>query len=195
MTEVSLYLRLAILLMFLSACAHLAMHNDGLPLRPGAFELELPDNQEMQAVVGVSRDGVREDYLLAVSTRSGEFSCALLTPQGIPVYSVKLRDGRMRVSQQAGAGEFLKPAELLRYLELVYLAEHKIKGRLRDHWKWNTGKDKRNFYYGDSSNTRGGVHIDYAGNAPWYSSVVLKVPDHSHVFSLRILETSIVVPE
>jgi hypothetical protein len=195
MNGANLYFRIIPLLLCLSACSHLAMQGDGLPLESGAFDLNLPVDHEMQAVLTITAGGVREDYLLAISTLQGEFSGALLTAQGIPVYSVKVLGGRLSTSRQVSTVKLLDSVTLLRYLELIYLNESKIRGRIRDHWAWNAGKDERNFYHGDTSNTHDRLSIRYTGSAPWYSSVVLSVPDQHQILSLRVLETSIVVSE
>jgi hypothetical protein len=185
-----------VIFLILPGCASPGIHENTLPVQFNKSGQGFPVGYEVQAIVHIFRGSIREDYVLAMSTETGAFTAAVLTPQGIPVYSVRGFNGQLAVSRQTAIGELLSPTELLGYLEFIYLEDSIIVKKIRNTWRWDTSKGARNFYpAGTPSSATAAIHIRYRGIAPWFSRIDLTDKRTNTRLQLELVEASRVLPE
>ena len=186
----------ALILLVLSGCAGTGTHENTLPVHLNDSAQVFPAGYEVQAIVQISRGLVREDYVLAMRTRTDAFSAAFLTPQGIPVYSVHALSGQRVLSRQTAIGELLNPNELLGYLELIYLEESTISKAIRNSWRWDAYSDTRYFYPVDAPvSAMAAIRIRYRGAAPWFSRIDLADKRNNTQIHVEVVEANRVLPE
>ena len=186
---------LLILLPFLTL-AGCAGVRQSLPLQSGGGSPGFPADYEVQASLQISRQAVREHYVLAMTTVGDAFSAIFLTPQGIPVYSVEKVSGRLRVKRHKVVGEQVDPLQILAYLELIYREDNDIQDLIRDQWRWDTDAGARRFYRADASDASAGeISIRYTGLGPWHPWVSLADERNDKQLTVRILEAVLVLPE
>ncbi|MBT4522692.1 MAG: DUF3261 domain-containing protein [Halieaceae bacterium] len=180
----------------LVGCTSLAMQRANLPMQIDTAVAQLPADYEVQATVHISKGAVQETYLLALSTRRNAFSAAFLSPQGIPIYSLRLTEGRLRVSSQTAIGEHLDPLQMLGYLELMYLEESDMPALINDHWRWESLAGERLFVNdGNAAPATESISIHFSGTGPWHSPVVLTDDHEDMQLTVRILEAKRVFPQ
>jgi hypothetical protein len=177
-------------------CASVVFNHDDILSRGDANSPKFPSGYEVQASLHISQYSAQEDYLLAMSTAGKTFAAAFLTPQGIPVYSLKIINGRIHVSSQTPIGELLDPTQILEYLELIYLEDDDVRALIHQDWTLESAAYKRSFYHGGNGDTATSkVNIHYSGTRPWFSSVSLTDSRKDLQLTIRILEASLVLPE
>jgi len=177
-------------------CASAGFNHNNILSRGEANSPKFPTGYEVQASLHISQYSAQEDYLLAMSTAGETFSAAFLTPQGIPVYSLEIMNGRIHVSSQAPIGELLDPTQILEYLELIYLENDDIQALIHQDWTLESAAYKRLFYHGGNGDTATSkVNIRYSGTKPWFSSASLTDSRKDLQLTIRILEASLVLPE
>ena len=186
----------ALTLLMLSGCANTGIHENTLPVHLNDSDQGFPAGYEFQAIVQISRGPVRERYLLAMSTETGAFSAAFLTPHGIPVYNVRRPGGQWDVSRQTAIGELLNPTELLGYLELIYLKDSTISRAIRNSWRWDASNNERSFYPVNApASAAAAIHIQYWGTAPWFSRISLADNRSNTQLKVKVVEANSVLPE
>ena len=145
---------------------------------------------EVMATLRLSSPTSEENYLLAISTRKDSLTAALLTPQGLPVFSVSARDNRLQAPGKTALDILVRPVQLINYLELLYVDEVNILALLRDSWQCQHGPGRRRFLLLDAAQREvRNIEIDYLGKGPWYSSATLQDSHNSVDLEVTILES------
>ena len=180
----------ALLLLALVACVSTAPQPAGILARTQHGAPPFPVGFEVQASLQLSRDGVAEDYLLAMSTATNNFSAAFLSPQGLPVYNVTGRGGRLHSARQTTMGALLDPRLTLGYLVLIFAPDSEIGARIQDSWEYQASAGKRHFHNGIII-----IDIDYRGEGPWHHLATLNDKHNNFHLTVRILEAALVLPQ
>jgi hypothetical protein len=196
MNTVTLRLSLTpiLLVTLLSGCISSGDTEDNLPIHAFLSPPNVPFYSETQIALQIKHRRRSENYLLVISRERRSFSMRFLTPQGLPVSNAELENGQLTISQKIRSGDLLKPRQILRYLELAYLAEPQ--GELAENWSVESFSSERTYHYRNTASSRyEGINITYDGHRPWYSSIVILNELNDVSISLTILEVATVLPE
>lgn len=203
--RVALYARVLIFIQILALCSCAAFSGKqaDYPLLSRTLAPVLPMEQEATATLRVSRGDSTEEYILALrATREG-LRAALLSPHGVPQFTVYFQNGERKKSTQANTGELLTATLLADYLQLIYLSEDSISKVLKKDWCLQTrletgvgstresGPLERHLLRGCSAEQPlPAYRVRYAGSAPWYGTIeILDVPRGQKV-TMTILDTN-----
>ncbi len=86
--------------MVLAACASLSTIRADLPLSRQFCPYGFAADYEVRATLSLRTSGHKEEYLLAIRTGGESADLAVLTPQGIPVYSIHCSESGLEISSQ-----------------------------------------------------------------------------------------------
>jgi uncharacterized protein DUF3261 len=180
----------------LAACTSLPPHRVELPISGESCLYSFAAGYEVRASLGVHTFGRKKNYLLALRTESNGFDLAIMTPQGVPVYSISCTENGINISRLTGQPEELPPQLLLSYLEIIFLDGDRLQQMLQPGWDLEEADNLRLLsQHSKDGAGLGEISIVYMGEPPWFTSV--KIEDHQHeaALGLKIIESSLVLPE
>ncbi|GEM_PF-1993652 len=189
--RLGLALAIVILSLALASCVTPAKVA-GLPLSFPLCHQGFVSGHEVLAVLRLSRAEHNREFLIALRTDPSGVYLAVLTPHGLPVYSVHCGDTGPEVSLQANSGVAIAPLELLTYLELIYAGPVTLSSYVRPGWSLQEWAGERLLW---QSAKEKGISIQYEGTSPWFSYIKLEDRFSDIEIVLNILETSLVLPE
>ena len=178
----------------LVSCTTTGFHDESFPLNSPTQSPGVPLEHEVQLALEISRENTQEDYLVVMRTEKHRFTMVFLTPQGLPVYRLALENNALQISRQMVVGELLDPLQILRYLKIAYLADENIPALMRTNWHLYSAGNRRVFSRQNVKNGAGQcVTIEYTGNPPWYSSILLTDTQNAISLNFRILDVATVL--
>tara|TARA_R110002072_G_scaffold302958_1_gene490368 strand:- start:6851 stop:7423 length:573 start_codon:yes stop_codon:yes gene_type:complete len=180
---------LALLVLALPACTLLPDGQD-LPLAQVDCRQAFPQGYEVRATLRVEPSGAK--FLLALGTAPERIDLALLTVQGMPVYSLSCTDGYPEASVQTSAGNEIPPLVLMNYLAIIFMDAEALPQQLQPGWALQAHTAKRFLTRHENAAE---VQIRYQGTAPWFDSIELTDSLQGVSLSIVILESSRVLPE
>ena len=192
--------RSSLVIMILStgvnACASLSTARDDLPLTQQVCPYGFAANYEIRTTLSLQTAGRNEEYFLAIRTEKGIADIAVLTPQGIPVYSIHCSDLGTDVSSQARLTGGVQPELILSYLEMIFMGGDDLRKLLQLQWTLEDHKDKRLLTKQSvDDQVVGKMQITYLGDAPWFREVKLEDTQHETKLTLVTLGSSVELPE
>jgi hypothetical protein len=178
------------LAMGLTACVSLSDYAVPLsrPICPHSFVA----GHEVQATLTVRTSGREDEFFLAMRTRVKRTDIAILSPQGIPFFSIQCSGTGPDISRQVGMEGDISPLLMLTYLELMFMDEGKLRHHLVQGWNFEEGKGMREFF--EISNDRD-ITISYKGSPPWFTTIRLEDRSRETTLVLKTVEVSLALPE
>lgn len=180
----------------LVACTSFSTKTGGAPLIRTGCPLGLSENYEVSATLTVRTAARNEEYFLALRTAADDAEIALLTLQGIPVYSVHCSRSETVVSAQAQLPGGIHSELLISYLQLIFTDAKSLRRRLDPQWSLDDRDDRRILSHrAPDGATPGAIYIEYTGTPPWFASVQLQDIVQDTSLALEIIGSTHVLPE
>lgn len=180
---------LALLMIGLVACSSLPMGRE-LPLVDFGCLQVFPHGYEIHATLGVAP--AKQEFLLALRSEPQQFDFALLTAQGMPVYSLSCAVGGTRVSSQTLVSDNLPPQLLLTYFAIIFMDAGALSEQLQPGWKVHEDTGARRL---TGPGVVDEIQVRYEGPAPWFGTIELEDSLNAVTLRMVILESSRVLPE
>ena len=125
----SLGLRFTIVVIMLAmgptACVSLS--NNAAPLSRPICPHSFVAGHEGQGTLTVRTSGREDEFFLAMRTRVKRTDIAILSPQGIPFFSIQRSGTGPDISRQVRMEGDISPLLMLTYLELMFMDEGKLR--------------------------------------------------------------------
>lgn len=195
----SLRVWLLITLCSVSACSNFSSRHNQPPIPEELVSSGFTADTMMTATVVIATADKREQYLVAMRSVNKLLEFAFLSPQGVPQFSATYSSSGLAVSRQTSTSELLAERQLLGYLALMLIAPDDIQGVLDAHWRYQQVEQQRRFQWvgkavPDTENFSD-IVINYQSSGG--RELVIKLTDRNHynLVTIRILESSHVVPE
>lgn len=178
----------------LHGCSLFSSYGISQPVEASDFGNGLPVGYELHAVLTLKHAGGSREYLMVVGTEPGEARLALMTPQGLPIYSMTGGEGSLTVSQQLHFEHSLTPDMVASYLLMIYgRSELLLDSASGSDWQLEVAPQMRS--YSPRADGGGAIEVSYSGEAPWYSEVTLIDSRNDTLIIVRTLEWFDVIPE
>jgi hypothetical protein len=149
-----------------------------------------PHGYEIHATLGVAP--AKQEFLLALRTEPQQVDFALLTAQGMPVYSVSCGIGGTRVNPQTLVSDNLPPQLLLTYFAIIFMDTGALSEQLQPGWDIQHDTGARRLTRHDVAKE---IQVRYEGAAPWFSVIELEDSLNGVTLRMVILESSRVLPK
>jgi hypothetical protein len=193
-------LRLSLLIMLVAmgpaACASLSKITADLPLSRQTCPYGFAADYEVRATLGLRTSGHKEEYLLAIRTGGESADLAVLTPQGIPVYSIHCSESGLEISSQTRLAGGISAVLMLSYLEMIFIGGDRLRQLLQPGWAVEEGGDMRLLSRRSVDGVVvGGININYMGDPPWFKTVKLEDTLRETTLVLGIMGSSLVLPK
>ena len=180
---------LAFVMLGLVACSSLPTERE-LPLAEFDCLQVFPHGYELHATLWVAP--AKQGFLLALRSEPQQVDFALLTAQGMPVYSLSCAVGGTRVSSQTQVSDNLSPQLLLTYFAIIFMDAGALSEQLQPGWDIQEDTGARRLTRQDVAEE---IQVRYEGAPPWFSAIELEDSLNGVTLRMVILESSRVLPE
>lgn len=187
---------LLVIISGLAACSLLPTKEWESPLEKPFCLKGFPTNYEVRATLSLQVDHRDEDYFLAIRTVENTIDIALLTLQGIPVYSIRCTASDPHIASQTQLVGGMQARDLLFYLELIFLDVEMLRPQLRPRWSVEEHKNLRVLSRNTAeAGTHNRIQVTYQGDLPWFDAVHLTDSVKGTAIDVKILGSAHVLPE